>query len=129
MEHHDLVDPVQKFRFKQTAYLFHNIRLHSLVILLLILSGHKSQLLRLNNRLSPRVGSHNDDRLLEIHLSSMCVCDMAVVQYLKENIKHVRMGFLNLVEQKNAVRIPPYFFTELSSLVISYISGRRTDQL
>ena len=37
--------------------------------------------------------------------------DMSVIQYLQQNIKYVRMCFLNLIKENDCVRISPYLFT------------------
>ena len=53
---------------------------------------------------------------------------MSVVKYLKQNVKNIRMCFLNFIKKKNTVRISPYLFTKLSALVIANISRRRSNQ-
>ena len=124
MEYHDLVNTVQKLRFEQTADFFHNTRFHAFIILLLIIVGKEAKLLRLNDRLRTSIGCHNDDRLLEVHFSSMCICDMSIIQNLKKNIKHIRMCLFKLIKQKHTVWISAYFFAELPALIVSYISRR-----
>ena len=54
----------------------------------------------------------------------MCICDMTIIQNLKKNIKHIRMSLFNLIKQKDTIWISAYFFTELSALIVSYISRR-----
>ena len=54
---------------------------------------------------------------------------MTVVQHLKQDVEHVGMCFLDLVKQNNRIRVCPHLITELSALLVSYISRRRTDHL
>ena len=54
---------------------------------------------------------------------------MAVIQHLKQNVKHIRMCFLDFIKKNDTIWISAYFFAELSALIISHIAWRRTDQL
>ena len=54
---------------------------------------------------------------------------MAVIQHLKQNVKHIRMCFLDFIKKNDTIWISTYFFAELSALIISHIAWRRTDQL
>ena len=129
MEHHDFIDTIQKFRFEHPADLFHNAGLHPLVVLLLIFFRDKSQTLRLYDRLCPRIGSHDNDRLFKIYFSALRIRNMSVIQHLQKNVEHIRMCLFNLIKEKHTIRIPPYLLTELTAFFVSHISGRRTDQL
>ena len=50
-----------------------------------------------------RVGRHDDDRILKVHRAAVGVGDAALVQNLQQDVQHVRVGLLNLVEQQHRV--------------------------
>ena len=50
---------------------------------------------------------------------------MTVVQYLQQDVEHIRMRLFYLIKQDDAVGIAADLFTELPSLIISHISWRR----
>src|SRR5580700_914671 len=41
---------------------------------------------------------------------------------------HIRMGFLDLVEQNHRIRAPAYGFGKLAAFFVTNIARRRTDQ-
>src|SRR5699024_4170318 len=74
------------------------------------------------------IGSHNKDRVLEVHGSSLGIRDTSVVKHLQQYVEHIRMRLLDLIKKDNAVGFPAYRLCELSAFFISNISGRRSDQ-
>ena len=58
----------------------------------------------------------------------MRIGNMSVIEYLKQNVKYIRVRFLNLIKKKNTVWISAHLFTELSAFVITNISRRRSNQ-
>ena len=54
---------------------------------------------------------------------------MTVIQNLEKNIEYIRMSFFDFIKQNNRVRILSDLLAQLSALLISHISGRRTDHL
>ena len=52
----------------------------------------------------------------------------AIVEHLQQNVEHVRMRLLDLVEQNDLVRPPPHSFGECAALLIADIARRRADQ-
>ena len=52
----------------------------------------------------------------------------AVVQKLKQKIRHFRMCLLDLVEQDHTVRLPAHGLRQLTALVVTDVSRRRADQ-
>ena len=129
MEDDNLINPVQEFRTKDQLNLIHYVRLHPLVISCLILLYIKAQLLWVNNRLCPCIGCHNDHRIAEIHLPSLGICNVPVIQNLQQDIKYIRMRLLNLIKQNHRIRMAPYLLTKLSAVIMSDISRRRPDHL
>ena len=83
MEDDDLINSVQELRLEDPLHLFHDIALHTLIILLLILSCQEAQLLRFLNCCRTGIRCHNQNGVLKIHLSSLGVRDMTIIQYLQ----------------------------------------------
>ena len=40
------------------------------------------------------------NRVLEIHLPSLCIRNVSVIQDLQQNVKYIRMRFFNLIKQE-----------------------------
>ena len=47
---------------------------------------------------------------------------MALVEHLEEDVEHVRMGLLDLVEQDDLVRPPPDGLGQLAALVVADVA-------
>ena len=54
---------------------------------------------------------------------------MSVIEYLKQDVEHIRMCLLDLIEKDHGVRISADLLTELSALLVTNISWRRSDHL
>jgi hypothetical protein len=52
-----------------------------------------------------RVGGHDQDHVAEIDLAAVVVGQRAVVHHLQQDVEHVRMRLLDLVEQQHAMRM------------------------
>ena len=52
------------------------------------------------------------------------VCDMPLIEHLQQDIEDIRVCFLDLVKQDHRIRIAPYLFRQLASLLISDVSRR-----
>ena len=74
------------------------------------------------------VGGHNQDRILEIDSFAGRIRDTSIIQNLQQDVKYIRVRFLNLIEEDNGIRFAPYCLGQLTALVISDISWRRSDQ-
>ena len=129
MEYDDLINPVQKFRAEDQLHLIHDILFHPLVIALFVLLHGKSKLLGINDRLGPCIGGHDNDRVAEIHLSSLGIGDMSVIQNLQKNIEYVRMRLLHLVKQHDRIGMRADPVAELTAVPMAHISRRRADHL
>ena len=124
MEDQNLINPVQKLRTENQLHFVHDITFHPLIVSSRIFPGIESQFLRIDDGLGTCIRGHDDDRIAKIHLTPLGICNMSVIQYLQENIEHIRMRFFNLVEQDHGVRMPAYLFAELPAFVMSHISRR-----
>ena len=75
-----------------------------------------------------QVRSHDDDGVLEVHRTSLVVGQTSVVQYLQQDVEHIRMSLLDFIEQYDRVRFPAYGFSKLTTFIVTYVSRRRTNQ-
>ena len=55
--------------------------------------------------------------------------DVAVIQHLKQDVEHIRMGFLDLIKKNHGIRISADLLAELAALLIAHIAWWGTDQL
>src|SRR5437867_6034001 len=82
----------------------------------------------LENHVASNVARHRDERVLEIDRPPLSVREPSVLEDLEEDLGHVGMGLLDLVEQYDRVRPAPNGLRELPALFVSDIAGRRADQ-
>ena len=80
------------------------------------------------NRRAADVRGHDDDRVLEVDGASLAVGQPAVVEDLQQDVEHVVVRLLDLVEQDDAVRPAPHRFGELAALFVADVAGRGADQ-
>ncbi len=77
--------------------------------------------------LAARVGGHDDDRVLKVHVAALGVGNVAVVQDLQQDVEHIRMGLLDLVEEDDAVGLAAHLLGELAGLVVAHVARGRAD--
>ena len=75
-----------------------------------------------------QVGRHDDDGVLEVDHPALAVGQPTVLQDLQQRVEDVRVGLLHLVEQDDRERPTPDLLGELPALLVSDISGGRTEQ-
>ena len=78
--------------------------------------------------LRPDIGSHNQDRILEIHRPPLGIRDPAVVQHLQKHVEYIGMCLLDLIKEHNRIGLSSDCLRQLAALLITHISGRRSDQ-
>src|SRR2546422_6116600 len=64
----------------------------------------------------------------EIHRPALRIGEATVVENLQQNVEHIRMRFLDLVEQDDRVRPAPDRFRQLATLFVADVSRRRANQ-
>jgi hypothetical protein len=57
-----------------------------------------------------RVGSEDDDVVLEIDLAAFAVFHVALVEHLEEKLQHIGVRLLDLIQQHHRVRPAPDSF-------------------
>ncbi len=60
--------------------------------------------------LGSSVACHNQNGIFEADRSALAVCQTAVLHNLQKHMLDIRVGFFNLIEQHDAVRIAAHFF-------------------
>ena len=53
---------------------------------------------------------------------------MPVVQHLQQDVEHVRVRLLDLVEQDHGVGLAAHLLGELPALLVAHVARRRADQ-
>ena len=84
--------------------------------------------LLLGNVLATDIGRHDDHRIFEIHRSPLPVGDAAIIEYLQQNVKNIRVRFLDFIEQHHGIWPAPDRLGKLTAFFVSDVTRRRTDQ-
>ena len=128
LEHHDLVDTVQELGLELHLQLLDHLqtRLFNHFRRNFIAVESRSEILL--NDLCPHVGGHDDNRIAEIDRTPLVIGKPSVVEHLQQDVEHVGMRLLDLIEQHDRIRLAPHSLGQLSALVVTDISRRRTDQ-
>ncbi len=119
VEQDDLVDAVQELRPEMPPHHSHHLLAHGRRVLAFRL---------IHQKLRTEVRGHDDQRVAEIDGTALAIGQAAVVEHLQQDVEHVGMRFLDLVEQHHLVRPAPHRFGERAALVIADIARRRADQ-
>ena len=82
----------------------------------------------LADKLGADVRCHDDDAVAEIHPPPLGVGQMAVIEYLQQDVEDIRVRLFDFVEQDEAVGLAPHGLGELSALFIADVSGGRAYQ-
>ena len=119
MEQDDLIHPVEEFGPETRAHDRHHLIAHSFGVLAFRLVDQK---------LGAEVRGHDNQGVAEIDGVALTVGQAAVVEHLQQNIEHIRVRFLDLVEQHHLIRPPPHRFGQRATFLVADIAGRRPDQ-
>ena len=82
----------------------------------------------LADNLAAHVRGHDDDGVLEVARAALVVGQTAVLEHLQQDVEHVGMRLLNLVEQHDAVGFAAHSLGQLPALVVAHIPWRRSDK-
>ena len=75
--------------------------------------------------MSADIRSHDNNGIFKIYSTSFIIGQTTIVEHLQQDIEHIGMCFLDLIQQHHRIR---YCFGQLSTFVISDISRRSSDQ-
>ena len=134
-EHDGLVNAVQELRLEGALQLGnHRVtdagETGGLVLLGTLIAAIEAQtgILSGGDVLGAHIGGHDDDGVPEVHPAALRVGDDAVLQDLQQDVPHVLVGLLDLIEQHHGVGLAAYLLGQLAALLMSYISRGRTHQ-
>ena len=82
----------------------------------------------LGDVLAAEVRRHDHDGVLEVDRAALAVGQAPVVEQLEQDVQHLRVRFLDLVEQDDGIGPPAHRLGELAGFVVADVSGRRADQ-
>ena len=66
--------------------------------------------------------------MAEIHRAALGIGEAAVIEHLQQEIEHLRVGLLHLIEQQHGVGPAPHRLGELSPLLVAHVARRRAHQ-
>ena len=119
IEPDNVVQTVTELRRKDLFDLFHRV---GAVVLL-----DKSDRFTLGFT-HPGVGGHHQHDVAEISLTPVVIGQRAVVHHLQQQVKDVRMRFLDFVQQQHRVRMLDDRIGQQTALIEAYVSRRRANQ-
>ncbi len=76
----------------------------------------------------PGVGGHHQHHVAEVRLAPVVVGQRPVVHHLQQDVEHVRVRFLDFIEQQYRVRMLDHRVGEQAALVKAHVARRRTNQ-
>ena len=117
MEHHDFVNPVEKFGPELLAQRIEHVALHSRERLRIIAATVRE------NQMAADVRCHDDDGVFEIYRSAMAIGQATVVENLEQDVEDVGMRLLDFVEQNDRVRSSSHRLGELPAFIVPDIAG------
>ncbi len=89
-------------------------------------SGFEQLRLGVEDALGADVAGHDHDRVRKIRQAATSVGQPPVVEHLQEQIEHVLVRFLDLVEQQHRVRTAAHRLRQEAALIaLSGVAGRR----
>jgi len=128
IENDDLVQPVQELRIERFLHFAHHHffdALHSG----LIGAGGEADRGALLQMPRAQIGSHDDDGVTEVNGVAEAVGELAVFEYLQQDVEDVWMRLLDFVEEDYGVRSAANALGELTAFFVADITRRCTDEL
>ena len=122
VEHDDLIDPIEELGPELRPQDLGHLALHLLV------RRVAGAGVRGRDGRGADVARHDHDGVLEVDRPALAVGQATVVEDLEQDVEHVRVGLLDLVEQHHLVRPAADGLGQLAALVVADVAGRRADQ-
>ncbi len=83
---------------------------------------------QLAERLCPKVGRQDNQRLLEVHRATLTIGQHSIIEHLQEHVEHIWMRFFHLVKEHDLIRAAPHCFGQYAALIVAHIAGRSTNE-
>ncbi len=122
MEDDDLVDPVEELGSEDRAQRVDDLVLHAFVGAVVRAAGVA------RDELAADVAGHDQDGVAEVDRPALAVGQASVIKHLQQDVEHVGVRLLDLVEQHHLVRPAADGFGQLTALVVAHVAGRCADQ-
>ena len=74
------------------------------------------------------IGGHDDNRVTEVHSAAVAVGEAAVIHHLQQDVEHIRVGLLHLVQQQHRIGAAAHRLGEITPLLVAHIAGGRADE-
>ena len=74
----------------------------------------------------PQIAGHDNNRVGEVHLATLAVSQLTIIQYLEENIENIWMRLFYLVKEQDRIRSVAHLLRQLPSFFVAYIAWRRS---
>src|SRR5690606_38267519 len=110
---HDVAHTVEELRAKELAQTIEQDILECLPTLIAL----EHDRLRLDDALGADVARHDDDGVGEVRQATAAVRQTAIIEHLQQQIEHVLVRFLHLVEQQDGVRATTHGLRQEASLL------------
>mmetsp|Transcript_55110 Transcript_55110/g.162014 ORF Transcript_55110/g.162014 Transcript_55110/m.162014 type:complete len:251 (-) Transcript_55110:1986-2738(-) len=123
VEDDDVVEAIQKLGPQRASDDGHGLLLRLLDLGRGGLFGRHAQ-----HVLCAQVRRHEHDAVLAVDHVALGVRDAAVVEQLEEDVEHLRVRLLHLVEEHDAVGVAAQGLRELAAGVMADVARRRTDE-
>jgi hypothetical protein len=127
-EDDDLVDAVQQLGAERLLQVAHHPRLHVLVGEALLVGEVEAERLVLRDRRRADVRGHDHDHVAEVDLAALRVGQLSVLEDLEEDVEHIGVRLLDLVEEDDRVRLAAHGLGELAAFVVADVTRRRADE-
>src|SRR6266566_5993244 len=132
MEDDLFIDTVQELGFESVLQLAKYLPLHCLVIRLmgfiLVFRLFEADRGFLVQQGRADVRGHDHNGIAEVYSATLCIGQLAILQYLEQHVEDVRVSLLDFVEQDYAIGLTTNSLSELTALFIANISRRGTNQ-
>ena len=76
------------------------------------------------DQLTAEVGGHDQHGVSEVDRAPLAIGEPPVVEDLEQDVEHVRVRLLDLVEQHDRIGPPPHRFRQLPAFVIADVARR-----
>ena len=118
VEDHDVVDAVQELGAEVLPQLLRHLRLGRRPLPAAVLQ----------DEVAPDVRRHHDHAVAEVDRAALAVGEAPVVEDLQQDVEHVGVRLLDLVEEDDGVRPPAHGLRELPALLEADVARRRADE-
>ena len=106
----------------------HHARLHVVVGQALLVRQVEAERDVLRDRRRADVRGHDHDHVPEVDLAALRVGQLPVLEDLQQDVEHVRVRLLDLVEEDDRVRLAAHGLGELAAFVVADVARRRADE-